>query len=265
MEFSDKLKTLRIDKGYTQRTLGKMVGVSEVTIGNWERGVKQPSLGLLLALAEVFHTSVDSIVGKENIPAQDNLIFHSPAERRLLEKYRLLDSFGKKAVDTVCSIECERVSISQSKYNGNIIDFDTIKTSKRYIPLYSTPSAAGFSIPLEGDEFEMILADETVPENADFAVWIQGDSMEPYIKDGEMVFIDRDATLKNGDVGIFSVDGAMYCKQLYKDDHGNVYLLSANPDRQDANVFLSCDSGQSLQAYGKVVMDKIPLPDYFNK
>ena len=144
MEFSDKLKTLRIDKGYTQRTLGKMVGVSEVTIGNWERGVKQPSLGLLLALAEVFHTSVDSIVGKENIPAQDNLIFHSPAERRLLEKYRLLDSFGKKAVDTVCSIECERVSISQSKYNGNIIDFDTIKTSKRYIPLYSTPSAAGF-------------------------------------------------------------------------------------------------------------------------
>ena len=111
----------------------------------------------------------------------------------------------------------------------------------------------------------MILADETVPENADFAVWIQGDSMEPYIKDGEMVFIDRDATLKNGDVGIFSVDGAMYCKQLYKDDHGNVYLLSANPDRQDANVFLSCDSGQSLQACGKVVMDKIPLPDYFNK
>ena len=38
MEFSDKLKTLRIDKGYTQRMLGKMVGVSEVTIGNWEIG-----------------------------------------------------------------------------------------------------------------------------------------------------------------------------------------------------------------------------------
>lgn len=265
MEFSDKLKTLRIDRGYTQRTLGDMVGVSEVTIGNWERGIKQPSLGFLLTLADVFHTSVDSIVGKDDVPTKDSIAFYSPAEKRLLEKYRLLDHFGRKVVDTVCSIECERISDSKTKYNENIINFDAVKIPKRYIPLYSTPSAAGFSIPLEGDDFEMLLADDTVPENADFAVWIQGDSMEPYIKDGEMVFIDKDAVLKNGDVGIFSVDGAMYCKQLYKDVRGNVYLLSANPDRQDANVFLSCDSGQSFLACGKVIMDKIPLPDYFNK
>lgn len=190
--------------------------------------------------------------------------FYSQAEKRLLERYRILDNFGKKAVDTICTVEYERANSTQTKHKNNIIDLSIGKTPERYIPLYSTPSAAGFSVPLEGDDFEMLLADDTVPEEADFAVWIQGDSMEPYIKDGEMVFVNKDAILKNGDVGIFSVDGAMYCKQLYKDSCGNVYLLSANPDRQDANIFLGCDSGQTLVACGKVVMDKIPLPDYFN-
>lgn len=264
MSFSEMLKTLRIDRGYTQRALGDMVGVSEVTIGNWERGVKQPSLNYLLALSDILQISLDVISGngKRDI---DHIYPYSVAEKKLLENYRLLDQFGKKAVDTICSIELDRVHVSNESTKSNIISFSAMKAPERYIPLYSTPSAAGYSVPLEGADFEMLLADESVPADADFAVWIQGDSMEPYIKNGEMIFINKDAELRNGDVGIFSVDGAMYCKQFYKDDSGDVYLLSSNPDRQSANIFLSHDSGQTFVACGKVVMGKIPLPDYFNK
>lgn len=263
MNFSDRLKSIRIDRGYTQRTLGELVGVSEMTIGNWERGVKQPSLNFLLALSDALHVSVDFLIGSDNSIASNESFFRSQAEKKLLERYRLLDSLGQRAVDAVCSIEYERAALPKAAVKNNIIDLNATRVPKRYVPLYATPSAAGFSVPLEGDDFEMLLADDTVPEEADFAVWIQGDSMEPYIKSGEMVFINKDAELKNGDVGIFSVDGSMYCKQFYRDDHGNVYLLSANPDRQDANVTLSQDSGQTFVACGKVVMDKIPLPDYF--
>ena len=110
----------------------------------------------------------------------------------------------------------------------------------------------------------MILVDNSVPSDADFAVRIQGDSMEPYISDGSMVFVNKDAEITNGDVGIFCVDGAMYCKQFFKDTDGNVYLLSANPNRTNANVFLSADCGSEFRSSGKVIMESIPLPDYFN-
>lgn len=264
MEFSDRLKTLRVDRGYTQRTLGKIIGVSEVTIGNWERGVKQPSMSCLVSLANALHISMDSLTGMRGADI-DRLSPHSTTERKLLEKYRLLDPFGKRTVDTVCALELERTQSEQRLQQSDVINLNTARTPERFIPLYATPSAAGFSIPLEGDDFEMILADEAVPAEADFAVWIQGDSMEPYIKNGEMVFINKDETPENGDVGIFSVDGAMYCKQFYRDEDGNVHLLSANPGRQDANLYLGRDSGQTLVAYGKVVMEKIPLPEYFTE
>ena len=48
---------------------------------------------------------------------------------------------------------------------------------------------------------------------------IQGDSMEPYIHDGSVVYVNHDP-LRAGDVGIFCVDGDMLCKQYYRDPLG---------------------------------------------
>ena len=66
---------------------------------------------------------------------------------------------------------------------------------------------------------------------------IQGDSMEPYIHDGSVVYVNHDP-LRAGDVGIFCVDGDMLCKQYYRDPLGVVYLFSLNRRRADADVIL---------------------------
>ena len=117
--------------------------------------------------------------------------------------------------------------------------------------------------PIDVADFGMMLADDSVPDAADFAVDIQGNSMEPYIHDGDTVYVRRDAELSIGDVGIFCVDGAMYCKQYYLDEDRNLILVSANPDLRDTNVFVSADSGHSVQACGKVLLDvRLELPDY---
>lgn len=47
MNFSENLKSIRVTSGMTQKTLGEIIGVTSVTIGNWERGVRQPSFELL--------------------------------------------------------------------------------------------------------------------------------------------------------------------------------------------------------------------------
>lgn len=54
--------------------------------------------------------------------------------------------------------------------------------------------------------------------------------MVPYIPDGSVVYVNRDP-LKAGDVGIFCVDGDIFCKQYYKDPAGTVYLFSLNRAR----------------------------------
>ena len=118
----------------------------------------------------------------------------------------------------------------------------------RYIPRFISPSAAGYSTPLVGNDFEMILVDDNVPANADFAVGIQGNSMYPYIKDGDTVYIKKDCELSIGDVGIFYVDGSMY---------------SANPEFRHTNIYIGADSGSDVKCYGKVILeDSIELPDY---
>ena len=91
---------------------------------------------------------------------------------------------------------------------------------------------------------------------------IDGDSMEPYIHDGDVALCKRGAIIHDGDVGLFFVDGDMKCKQYCQDYSGNVYLFSANRDRSDADVTIMASSGITLMCFGKVLLDKsIPLPE----
>lgn len=78
-----------------------------------------------------------------------------------------------------------------------------------------------------GEDFDYIPVTDEVPKAAEFAVHISGDSMAPYIADGSVAYVTRDP-LQTGDVGIFCVDGGMFCKQYFKDAAGIVHLFSLN-------------------------------------
>ena len=127
--------------------------------------------------------------------------------------------------------------------------------SPRIIPLYLTPAAAGYASPALNEDYE----DYAVGADciADFAVRIDGDSMEPVLHDGGVALVKRSA-IKNGDVGMFFVDGDMKCKQYLRDNYGNVYLFSVNRDRADADVTIPASSGITLCCFGKVLLDRQP-------
>lgn len=69
-------------------------------------------------------------------------------------------------------------------YRRNETGEDAGKKSKRMIPLYRTPAAAGYAAPVFGEDFDYIPVTEEVPQAAEFALRISGDSMMPYIADG---------------------------------------------------------------------------------
>lgn len=58
MSFSDKMKTLRKEKGYTQNNLALLLNVSQNAIYNWENGKREPSIDMIKKIADALDTSI---------------------------------------------------------------------------------------------------------------------------------------------------------------------------------------------------------------
>jgi len=55
------IRQWRIENGLTQRQLAERLGVTHITIGNWENGRNAPSAYQLVALGAVFDVPVERI------------------------------------------------------------------------------------------------------------------------------------------------------------------------------------------------------------
>lgn len=245
LEVIDKLKK---SKGLTNEELAKLSGVPKATIDKITAGAtKDPKLETVKAIAKALGCTINDFIDDKEIVGDH---FSIP-EKNLIKKYRGLDDHGKEMVDIVLDKEAERIKSEMTP--------EPQAPTTKIIPLYLSPAAAGYTSPIFGEDYE----DYEVPASADadYAVRIDGDSMEPYIKDKSVVLVKKTVDLKAGDVGIFSVDNDMYCKQYCQDHIGNVYLFSLNRKRKDADITIWSNSGQTLWCFGKVLMKKrVPLP-----
>ena len=69
MEFSTRLKDLRVHSALSQEQLARRIGVSRQAIIKWESGAGRPELESLIALADVFAVSVDALLGVDDAHA----------------------------------------------------------------------------------------------------------------------------------------------------------------------------------------------------
>ena len=248
MSFGERLKARRGELKLSRGELAERLGVSASAVSNYENGLSFPKEEVMLRL-------FDSLETEPNTLFQDSFRSSGGAmsgpEQMLLRQYRSLSPLGRETVRSVVEALCA--------YRRNETGEDAGKKSKRMIPLYRTPAAAGYAAPVFGEAFDSIPVTEEVPQAAEFALRISGDSMMPYIADGSVVYVNREP-LQTGDVGIFCVDGGMFCRQYDKDDGGIVHLYSLNRSRADADVVLSPSSSRILVCFGRVIMAPLPLP-----
>ena len=81
------------------------------------------------------------------------------------------------------------------------------------MPVSLLPASAGTGAFLEEETFELVsFPASAVPQKADFGVRVSGDSMEPVYHDGQIVWVQRCASLSPGEVGLFLYDGDGYIK-----------------------------------------------------
>lgn len=107
MEFRNRLKLLREEKLLTQKEIADFLGVNYNTVGNYERGSRQPDLNTAKKLADYFKISTDYLLGRSDVRQYGEVVAASsdtpydelPPEAIVqLEEYKqfLIEKYGKK-------------------------------------------------------------------------------------------------------------------------------------------------------------------------
>lgn len=114
MEFSQIVKQLRLERGLTQQELADMVGLTKVTISQYETGKRKPSFEMIEALADVFHVDMNYLLGftdkiskpagDETDPVADKYLAVSLSEIELIEAYRHAGAETQAAIRAILHI-----------------------------------------------------------------------------------------------------------------------------------------------------------------
>ena len=99
MEFSVRLKELRVDNDMSQTELAEKLNLKASAISKYEKGITQPSIDTLKSLAEIFSVTVDYLIGMSDIknPYSNSQI--TPNEADLIEHFRQLTYENKIRID----------------------------------------------------------------------------------------------------------------------------------------------------------------------
>ena len=98
-----RLKLLRKENGLSQSDLGKLLGVSKVSVSNYENGTRIPSMDVLLMIIKIFNVSADYMLGREiNVvcEGQENLtLILSANDINIIQEIRKRPKLYDKIVD----------------------------------------------------------------------------------------------------------------------------------------------------------------------
>ena len=62
MNFCERLRCLRDERGYTQQNLAEILHVSKNSISHYELGISMPSVDILIQIADIFGVSLDYLL-----------------------------------------------------------------------------------------------------------------------------------------------------------------------------------------------------------
>ncbi len=97
---------------------------------------------------------------------------------------------------------------------------------RRSIGLYDMPVSAGVGEFLsDSARTDIVIPDDPRTAEADYALRINGNSMEPKYRSGDILLIQSTESVEEGELGIFVLDGSGYFKK-----YGGDHLISLNPD-----------------------------------
>lgn len=220
-------------KGIKQSDLADHIGISRSTLnGIIVRDTSKVEIEVFLKMCEYLDCDPEEFYEEYVNSNKRGEAKLTKEEEQLITKYQALDGYGKKLVNTTVDIEYDRCTADNEPKLQ-------IKHS-----FYKVSAGLGYGLE-DSDMWEIIdIPDTPEARRADFALTIQGDSMEPIYFDGDIVLVKQQEQLNTGEIGIFVVNGDGFIKKL-----GKNRLISLNAVYED--IYLS--ENDRINCIGKVI------------
>ena len=270
-----RLKELREDTKINMRQTAAALNIPYTTYVSYEKGEREPNSEMLIVLANYFNCSIDYLVGRSNERVDEAMLdkalsidndllqkygnlqdarkaqeqrdnnltaeqlFAETVSRKEIEhiaKYRELDGYGKKAVDSILDIEHKRC---MNKSADETSKPRTITISRSLL----TASAGAGEYLNEGNYEPREFPDTPQAQQADVVIPVSGRSMEPLFHDGDELYVRKQPSVEVGEIGIFVKNGEGFVKQAGEDR-----LISLNPEYDDIYT-----NGEPIVCFGKVI------------
>lgn len=226
---TENLKAIRGTKGVTQKEAADALGISPNTYKNYEQGMREPNNEMLCKLADYFQVSTDYLLGRApQLDPMKLLVAQTDLTPEAQEEiYMSLPPEAQAIVLQVMRMMRENRRLRRAAKKPHTV----------WIKQHQNKAAAGFGYDLsDKDEwYDVEVAETPQTIEADFAVEIEGDSMEPDFHSGDLALIKLDPDVPVGEVGLFVLDGMGYIKE-----RGKKKLISRNKDYPDIEGEARC-------------------------
>jgi len=207
---SKNVRHLRTLKNLTQEQLSIELDVSKARIGSYEEGRSEPPIAMLIAFSDYFKVPIDAML-KNDLTLSDDDSFMDIGSRVLFP-------------------------MRVDEHGDNVIEVVTQEASAGYLEGYSDTEFVS-NLPIMSLNF--------LPTGKHRAFPIKGDSMHPWVKDGDVVigeYTESPMGVRNNNCYIILTkeDGLVY-KRVYtnKLEEGYLTLSSDNKFYQPYELHLS--------------------------
>lgn len=207
------------------------VNFNKGKLSKWENNKDEPRLGSVAILADFFGVSVDYFMDKQisNDKSKIQVIYDQLVPTRQENVINYAENQLHEQENNIISISDDR---------------------NRIIAHVEGVVAAGLgSYQEENLHMEVNLIEDEVPDKYDTIAQVVGDSMEPLIRNDDLLFIEVTSQVEINSIGIFQINGKNFVKKLKRDYDGRWYLQSLNNNYEEIHL----SENDDIRTIGEVV------------
>lgn len=236
--FKNRLKQIMSERNISQSELSRRTGIGRNSISDYLKGKYEAKQDKVFELAKVLNVNEAWLMGfdisKDRI-INDNDITTVYNQLTPPRQHNVLD-YAKHQLEL------------QNNTKDNIVDFNDYKDNKvNEASVYGYVSAGTGEQIFDEPQFKVAVKGD-VPIH-DLALQVNGNSMEPMFHDKEVIFIEKTHDIKNGQIGVFIINGEAYVKKVYVEED-RLTLVSLNKAYRDLHFY----ENESVELVGKVIL-----------
>ncbi|MBU7198134.1 LexA family transcriptional regulator [Staphylococcus aureus] len=235
--FKDRLKQIMSERKISQSELSRRTGIGRNSISDYLNGKYEAKQDKVFELAKALNVNEAWLMGFDI------------SKNRKIENNDITSIYSKLTPPRQSNVLKYATNQLEEQNNDsdNLVDFNSYIQEKSEVDIYGCASA-GIGERLYNEPISKEFVRGYVPAH-DIALKVNGDSMEPLFKNGQIIFIEKSHTIKDGQIGVFIINGDAYVKKVYVEDN-RLTLVSLNKKYKDLYFY----DNENVRLVGKVIL-----------